>query len=73
MGVTVHLTFGQGSGNRQCFNVMVLDDLVYEEEENFILTMQSENVTILTLNASVLIQDDDRKFYSLCINAKHVL
>ena len=57
----IHLTFGPGSGNRQCFTVAIIDDLVIEGEENFILTLQSENATVTTLNSSVFIRDNDGK------------
>ena len=57
--VDISLTFGQGSSNRQCFNIVILDDTIFEGEENFILALDSDNTTVATTNTTVFIREDD--------------
>ena len=57
--VNVTLTFSQDSGNRQCFTITILDNSVFEDEENFILMILTESTPVTTVNASVFITDDE--------------
>ncbi len=60
--VSVTLSFGGGITN-QCFNVIILDDFIIENEENFSLILepafQDEITLVGILNVSVIIIDDD--------------
>ena len=60
--VDIRLNFGQGSGNRQCFNIVILDDMVFEGEENFTLILVPVNPPVIrTINVTVFIQDNEGK------------
>ena len=55
------LTFGEGSSVHQCFNMTVVDDTVFEEEEGFFLVVIPEEGKNVSINASVFILDNDSK------------
>ena len=55
------LFFGHGSGNRQCLNIIIMDDSVLEGEESFLLVLLSDSAEVTTRNASVSIRDNDGK------------
>ena len=59
--VNMRLSFGQGSGSRQCLNITIIDDSVLEGEESFLLVLRSDSAEVTTRNASVSIQDNDGK------------
>ena len=57
--VNTLLTFSQGS---ECFDIVILDDSIFEGEENFTLTLQSANATnatIASINTVITIRDND--------------
>ena len=57
--VNTLLTFSEGS---ECFDIVILDDSIFEGEENFTLTLQSANATnatIASINTVITIRDND--------------
>ena len=55
----MYLMFDHGSSSRQCLNITIMDDSVFEGEESFLLVLQSDSAGVTTRNASVSIQDND--------------
>ena len=68
--VDISLTFDHGSSNRQCFNIVILDDTIFEGKENFMLALDSDNTTVTTINATVFIREDDGMLF-LRIHFQH--
>lgn len=68
--VAVRLNLDRNSNDNLCFNIVILDDSVFEFEENFILTLKSlGDAAIRTINASVIIESDDGMLMEiLCIH-----
>ncbi len=60
------LFFGIELDSRQCLDIIIFDDSTFEGDENFILTLQAENVDALTMNTSIIILDDDGT-YMMCM------
>lgn len=53
------LIFSGDSGNIMCFNVTIFDDLEFEGDENFILSIEDSNNASFTFNATVIIEDNE--------------
>lgn len=58
---SLQLTFGELFETRQCFNVTVLEDSEFEEDENFIIeVITADGQTIIGDNTTTInIQDND--------------
>lgn len=67
VGVLEVLTFGVSSynGDTQCVNISILDDAIFEKNENFYVHISSEvDVEIHQQYAPVYIIDDESKIMS---------
>ena len=64
--ITVTLIF-DGSNTRQCNEVAITDDNIYEDDETFSVTLTTgdEDVTLEPDNGIVTITDDDGSFHYL--------
>ena len=65
VGVSAVLTFSESSMDlRQCFNVTILNDTEPEKEEGFFLTvLPVEGRAVISVDASVFIQDSSSELY----------
>ena len=74
--VSILMTYS-GNTTRQCFNLIIYDDSIFESEEGFFLvTVPTETAMsyVGVLNASVFIEDDDGKlvhYVSLVVRLKN--
>ncbi len=55
--IEIALTFGPGFSNRQCFNVSIFDDNVFESDERFFLILSGERLN--AVETSILIENTE--------------
>ena len=63
---TVIFPTRSGNGNSQCIDVQILDDNIFEEDEYFVISLilfpMPPGVTVQRSNATITIEDNDRKY-----------